>query len=425
VKLGGSLLANPAGRRLVVVSLIDSAGSGAYVSAGVVLFSTVLGLSASQIGQGFALASAVGMVVSVWWGALADRIGVRRVLLSLQLWRAVGCAALVFANGFASYVAILVFLGIAERASQPILLAFITQAIGESERVRIAGAIRAVRNAGYAVGALASSLALISPGRTSLAVIVLSNSASFVLAAALLRAMPLRTGAAPGRGSGRRGGESVRRRPAFLAATVLSGALSVHRQILAVGLPLWIVTRRLAPTSTVSVLAAVNTVLVVVLQVRMSRDTQTAVDAAKVLRRSGWALFAVAGILAVSVVSIPSLWSRIGLLFAATVALTFAEMWQAAGAWGISLALSPDEARGRFLSVFNLGPSTQDVVGALLLTALVLPFGAAGWLLLGGFLVAGGLLAPPVARWADREREQRVESPVPVAASAVIRHRMR
>jgi MFS family permease len=403
----GTLLTNPIGRRLAAVSLVDSAGSGAYVTAGVVLFHEVLGLSSAQIGKGFAAASIVGMVISIWWGGLADRVGVRTVWVTLQLWRAAGCVALIFVRDYPHYVAALIFLGIAERASQPIMLLFLTRAVGEQERVRMAGAVRAVRNAGYAAGAALSALALIAPSHRSLAVVVLCNAVSFVFAAFMLWSVPLREPAVRLRGGGRTDGESVRHHPAFLAATVLSGVLSIHRQILAVGLPLWLVTRKIAPSSTVSILAVVNTVMVVLLQVRFVRNTETAQGAALVLRRAGWALAALSALVAASVVSLPGRpYSMIVLLLTAVMALTVAEMWQAAGAWGLSFALSPPKARGRFLSVFNLGPSAQDVVGALLLTSLVLPHGAVGWLLLGVLLLICGLAAPRVARWGATERSR-------------------
>jgi len=407
VKLKGALWASPNARRLLVVSLIDSAGNGAYVSAGVVLFSTVLHLSATQIGQGFAAGATVGLILSVWWGSLADKLGVRTVLLSLQLWRAVGCALFVFANNFTVYLAVVVFLGIAERASPPILLAFVASALGESNRVKIAGALRSIRNAGFTVGALGASLALISPGRLSLAVVVLGNSASFVFAAAMLRGMPFQEEAKQlGRSRKRKAALKLRRRPAFLVATALTGALSVHRQVLSVGLPLWIVTRKLAPTSMVSALVAVNTVLVVVLQVRMTKKSEDALGAARVLRLAALALLAFAALLGVSLVRLPYRpWSIGAVLVVATILLTLAEMWQAAGAWGMSLALSPAAARSRFLSVFNLGSSALDVSGALLLTTWVLPASWIGWLVFGGVLAMTGLMAPPVARWAERERE--------------------
>jgi MFS family permease len=437
VKLKGTLWASPNARKLLVVSLIDSAGNGVYVSAGVVLFSIVLHLSSTQVAQGFSVGAMVGLTLSVWWGSLADRLGVRNVLTSLQVWRAVGCAAFIFANNFGTYVAIVVFLGIAERASPPILLAFVTSALGQSNRVKIAGTLRSVRNAGYTVGALGASLALISPGRTSMAVVVLSNSASFVFAAITLRRMPLTEEAKPlGRRARRRNASlKIGRRPAFLVTTALTGLLSIHRQILSIGLPLWIATRKLAPTSVVGVLVAVNTVLVVVLQVRMTKKSEEALGAARVLRLAALALLAFAGLLAVSLVQMPYRpWSTIGVLVVATILLTLAEMWQAAGAWGLSLALSPAAARSRFLSVFNLGSSALDVTGALMLTAWVLPASWTGWLVLGGVLALTGLLAPPVARWAERERE-RTEAPavtpdghhnghaVKFRTNPVIRHR--
>jgi Na+/melibiose symporter-like transporter len=391
----------------MVVSLIDSAGNGAFVSAGVVLFSIVLHLSPVQIGQGFAVGAVVGLALSVYWGSLADRLGVRTILVTVLLWRAVGSAALVFADSFAIYVAVVVFLSIGERASPPILLSFVTRAVDETDRVKTAGALRSIRNAGFTLGALASSLALISPGRTSLAVVVLGNAASFVLAAFLLGRMPLRKSAAPPtKKSGQRIGLSVLRRPAFLVAAGISGVLSIHRQILSVGLPLWIVTRDLAPTALVSVLVAINTIIVVVLQVRMTKKTDDPAGAGQAQRRAGWALLAFTLFLAASVYNLPAKASSVVvLLVVAVVIFTFAEMWQSAGAWGVSLALAPEAARSRFLSVFNLGESALDVTGALLLTSLVLPAGPTGWLVLGGVLAFVGMLAPRVALWADRERQ--------------------
>ena len=404
------ILATPAGRRLLLVSLIDSAGNGAYTTAGVVLFHAVLHLSVAQIGQGFAAGSAAGLALSVCWGMLADRFGVRRVLFIQLLWRAAGCVAFLFVPGFGAYVLVVVFLGIADRASQPIMLAFVVRALDETAQVRAAATLRALRNAGYLLGALAASLALLWPGRTSLAVVMLGNAASFVIAVLLLRRMPLRA-VEPAPRTERRRARSVLSRPAFLLLTALSGLLGVHRQLLAVGLPLWIVTRALAPTWTVSALVAVNTALVVLLQVALARGSDDARGAGRTLRRSGLVLMLLCAAVALAAADLPG---RPGSVFATlavvAVLLTLAEMWQAAGAWGLSLTLSPPHAKGRFLTAFSVGASAQDIYGAVLITAVVLPAGGWGWLALGGVLAGAGLLVPAVTGWAERERT-RADSP--------------
>ncbi|MFC4591379.1 MFS transporter [Sphaerisporangium corydalis] len=404
-KFRNSLWAVPNARRLMVVSIIDSAGNGAFTSASVVLFTTVLLLTPAQIGQGLALGAVIGLSCSVLWGGLADRIGVRKVLISLQLWRAAGFVAYAFVQNFAGFVAVVVFLSLAERASQPILLSFVTSAVDDADRVKTAGALRSIRNAGFTLGALIAAIILLLPGRVSMLVVVLGNAATFAIAAYLLRRIVLRPETVPVRKTRGPSRDLVRRRPAFLVVTALAGLLSIHRQILAVGVPLWIVTHHLAPQSLIGVLIAVNAVLVVVLQVRMTRGTEDANGASRALRRSGWLLLACTGLLAATHENMAAApWSLGALLVLATLALTFAEMWQASGSWGLSLLLSPAASRARFLAVFNLGFSAMDVCGAFVLAALVLPAGPAGWLALGVLLALAGLATPPVARWAERER---------------------
>lgn len=416
--LRDGLWTSPNARRLLIVSIIDSTGNGAFVSAGVVLFTTVLGLRPVQIGQGMAVGALIGLTVSVLWGGLADRIGPKKVLLSLQLWRAAGCAGYVFVHNFAGYVAVVIFLGLAERASPPILLAFVTSAVDESERVKTAAALRSIRNAGFTLGALLAALALLSPGRASMLAIVLGNSASFVIAAFLLRRIELVREAKPIRKAKDEAPDLVRKRPAFLLATVFTGLLSIHRQVLAVGLPLWIVTHHLAPKSIVSVLVAVNTVLVVALQVRFSRRSEEVDVSARVLRAAGWLMLVCTGLLALAAVHMPiKALTVTAVLVVATLALTLAEMWHAAGTWGLQLALSPARSRSRFLSVFNLGSSALDVSGAFILTAIVLPAGATGWIVLGVVLALIGQASPPVARWADRERLRNEPAPTPEEAT--------
>ncbi|GAA4601693.1 MFS transporter [Actinoallomurus liliacearum] len=403
--LGDGAWASPNARRLLIVSIIDSTGNGAFTSASVVLFSVVLHLTPTQIGRGLTLGAFIGLFSSVLWGSLADRIGVRAILLSIQLWRAAAFIGYAFIHNFAGYVAVAVFLGLAERASQPILLSFVTSAVGEQNRVKTAGALRSIRNAGFTLGALLASLALLSPGRVSLLCVVLGNAASFILAAALLRGIVLQNPPKPVRKPKGEAPDRVRTRPAFLVSAVLTGVLSMHRFILSIGLPLWIVSRHLVPKPMVSVLVAINTVLVVLLQVRMTRQTDDATGAARALRNAGWMLLCCALLLVAADGHLPiAPWTAGAVLVVGTLALTFAEMWQAAGTWGLSLLLSPEASRTRFLSVFNLGTSLLDVTGPFIITALVLPTGRTGWIVLGVVLAAAGAVSPRVSRWAERER---------------------
>jgi hypothetical protein len=119
-----------------------------------------------------------------------------------------------------------------------------------------------------------------------------------------------------------------------------------------------------------------NTVLVVALQVRASRGAETVTGAARVLRRSGWALFAACLVFALSAQAPLA-------LVAGMVVLTVAELWQSAGAWGLSFALAPEDRQGEYLGAFAMGTRIYDSAGPALVTALTLGAGAFGWAALG------------------------------------------
>jgi hypothetical protein len=83
-----------------------------------------------------------------------------------------------------------------------------------------------------------------------------------------------------------------------------------------------------------------------------------------------------------------------GVAVTAVLALTAGELTQAAGGWDLSFRRADPERQGAYLSVFSLGVTTQTIAGPVLLTALVLPAGAAGWVVLAGLLAVAGLAAP-------------------------------
>ena len=80
-------------RRLVLAALVDSTGTGLYIAGSALYYTTQLGFSPRQIGLGLSLMGLVGLLVTVPIGRLVDQFGPRRVLVALNLWRAVGFGA--------------------------------------------------------------------------------------------------------------------------------------------------------------------------------------------------------------------------------------------------------------------------------------------------------------------------------------------
>jgi MFS family permease len=83
---------------------------------------------------------------------------------------------------------------------------------------------------------------------------------------------------------------------------------------------------------------------------------------------------------------------------------SLAEMMQAGGAWEISFGLAPDGRHGQYQGFFTSGFTVARMLGPLLVTTLILGWGTAGWLLLGGLFLVAGLAMGPAVRWAERNR---------------------
>lgn len=384
-----------AGNQLVFVALIDSFGTGIFLSGSVIFLTRVAGLTGAQIGLGLSAAGIVGLISTVPIGVVADRIGTRKVLVALQIWRAAWFVAYAYTGSFPFFLVVACMLAMAEKATGPLNQAVIAAAVGDNDRVRTMALVRVVRNVGFSLGALAGTTLVALGSNAGFRSIILTNAASFLLAGILLARIPLLNPTASARRTGPWHSLASLRDGRYLTLTGLNGIVVMHMTLLSVGIPLWILTHTSAPPPLTGVIILVNTVLVILLQVRVSRGCDDIVVASSRMR---WAAGALAGCcLLLGLSSGTTSVVATGLIVAAVILLTGAEMWQAAGSWGISFELAPPDRRGEYLSVFSLGTTLQSIVGPVLLTALVVPHATVGWLGLGAMFLVTGLILPAVA----------------------------
>jgi hypothetical protein len=395
---------------------VDSAGTGAFLAVSAIFLTRSVGLSVAQVGLGLSLGAAVGLVSTIPIGALADRYGPRRVLVTVSLWRAAGFVAYPFVGGFVPFVVVVCLLGLVDKVAAPMEQALVGQAVPEDQRVHTMAVMRALRNVGFTGGALLGSVALVLDKWPAYAFVLFANAASFVALAILAARLPGRPG--PGVASVRRrvSFQVLADRP-FLALAGLNALLTLHMPLLSVGIPVWIAEHSHAPRAVIAPLLAVNTVLVVALQVRASHGSGTSAGAARRLRQAGLALAVCCLLLAVlpHLSEVPA----IALLVAAMVALTGGELFQSAGGWGLSYALARPGQEGAYLSMFWLGVAVQQIAAPVLL-ATVVQVGAVGWIALAAIVTAAGLAAPLAARRAVRSRlgtSVTSSLPLPPAAS--------
>lgn len=387
--LFGWLPESDVARRLLVLFFVDAVGTGLFLAGSALFFTRVIGLSNAEVGLGLSLSAIVGFACSVPVGRLADRFGARRTLIALYLSRGLGFVAYLLVDDVAGFVAVSCLLGASQWAAGPLVQALVGAAVDAASRVRTMAAMNAVRNAGFVIGAGLASVAIASGSGFGYRMLVAGNALSFFVTTILLARTRLADRKPAARTAVRGGGRLPER--AYLLLAGVNGVLFMHTVLLAVGLPLWITTRSAAPEELVGAVVALNTVTAIALGIRLSRGVDDERSGATRHLWSGLALAGCCGFVALSVGASAAPASV--LLLAAAFCLTLGELWQSTGAWALSYALSPEDRRGYYLTMYNLGEPCSAMVGPALLTVAVMPAGAAGWLCLAGVFVATGVAA--------------------------------
>ncbi len=388
----------PSGRRsrwLVIASFVDSLGTGLFIAGSALFFTKVLGLSTAQIGIGLTLSGIAGLIGAVPIGRVADRIGGKPALVGLYVWRGVCFAIYPFVHNALMFYVVAFLIGVAEWSGGPIMQSVVGSFAWGEARVRTMAAIGSVRNVGFTIGALLATVALASHSSLAFSGLVFADAATFLGAAALLYRLPVSTRRSAGLVKDATGGPRVRD-PLFLSLTALNGVLYLHSILLTVGLPLWISTQTSAPLPVVGVVVVINTIMVIVLQVPLSKGVSGIRSAARRQLWSSWGLAACCALVALTHVT-GEITATV-LLVAAAVAMTLGEIWQSIGAWGISYSLAPENRRASYLSVYHLGLTGSSVVGPALITIVVIQSEAVGWLGLGTVFLLAGLGVLVIAR---------------------------
>ncbi|MFF8837957.1 MFS transporter [Streptomyces sp. NPDC015130] len=379
------------GRRMLVIGFIDKCGTGLWSTAMALYFTYVTGLGLGQVGLLIAVSGAAGIAGAPLGGLLADRFPLVRVIIGTQLLRAAALLALLTTDDYPLLVLISAVGALPDRATNVLTKLYAARVAGP-DRVRYQAINRTTSNIGWTLGGLGAAAALAVGSTTAYQLLLVGDALSYLVMAVLtLRCAeppaptPSRVVAASTDASPTTKPASPWRDRGFLAFTAGDGVFFLHDSILQVALPLWIVHATDAPVGLAPLLLVLNSVLVVVFQVPLSRFGATT-RAARGLYTPLAALFAI-GTLAVAASALGGPPLAVAALVTATVVLTFAEMIHTIASWEISVALAPGDAQGAYLGVHGLAQSTQRFAGPLLMTGLVAT-GPLGWPFLGAALVA-------------------------------------
>ncbi|MET9464580.1 MFS transporter [Streptomyces sp. NPDC006544] len=388
-------------RRLAAAQLCNSVGDGAYYVCSALFFTRVVGLSPAQIGVGLTLAWAVGSVAGVPLGALADRRGPRGTSVVLAVATAASVSSFLFVRSFWAFLAAVILYATAQCGLAAARQALLAGLVTPEERTGTLAHLQAVLNAGLAIGAALGGLALgVGTERAYLAVFAL-DAVAFLLCAAVLLRLP---GVAPvaDRAAGEPRLAVLRDRP-YALVTLLNAILLLRMPLLSLAIPLWIVERTHAPGWLVSALFVLNTVAVMLFQVRTARPVTDLESAGRAVRASGLVVAASCGVFALSALPRAG-WAAAALLVAGAVLQVDAEMRQSAGSWQIGFELAPAERIGQYQGFFGTGVPVARTLGPLVLTSLILLWGIPGWLLLGALLLGASYGMGPAVRLARGSR---------------------
>ncbi|MFC5922236.1 MFS transporter [Micromonospora vulcania] len=406
-------------RTLALATLANTVGTGLWVT-GVALYLTrVVGLSPTKVGLGLTLAGLVGLTASVPLGALADRRDPRALRAVLQVGQAVVASAYLLVDSFPVFLVVATLDALLVSGNLAVRAALIAAVAGPEGRVQAFATLRAVANLGIAVGAGLAGFALAADTGWAYRLLVVGNVATYLVSAALVRRLPAYP---PTRRPVRQGpGRALRDGP-FLAVAGASAVLSLHSVALTLVLPLWVLARTDAPPVTMSAVLLVNTLLTVLLAVRLSRGAQHATPAAATMRRAGLVL--AAGMLLWAAIGAAPTPVAVGLLLGATAVYTVGDLWHMGAGAALAYDLAAPDALGAYQGVDGLLGGLARAAAPALLTWLVLGGGTAGWLVLAGLLAVTGLAVPPLTRHAlasrvdgppagqsvDRARDQPISS---------------
>ena len=393
------LRTSPTLRTLSAMTLANTVGSGLLGASVVLYFTHLVGLSGGQVGLGLTVAGGLGLLVGIPVGHVADRRGPREVLVLLMLGEAVATMSYVFVRSFGVFLVAVCLVVTVGQASSAVKQGLLAQVLPTQDRVAARAFLRAVTNVGFAIGSGIAGIGILFDTRAAYDVLIVGDAVTFAVAALLLLRLP-HVPPQPPAASGPRL-VVLRDRP-YLAVSALVAVMSLHVNLLDVGLPLWVEGHTNAPRAIVAVIFIVNCVIVALFSVRFARGSDTVAGAARAGARA--AVLLALSCVVFALTSGPAATVAAIVLVVAAVIQVGGEMAQSASGWGLAFGLAPDHAQGQYQGAASTAVAIAMMAGPATMAG-VTSAGTIGWLAYGAVFLVAGFATIPVAAWAQRTRE--------------------
>ncbi len=388
-------------RVLALGSFANRFGAGAVMTTSALFFTRKVGFSATQVALALSVAAIVGIVVQVPAGHLGDTRGPREVLTRCMVGAALFSAPPAFARSPWVLALLLGLLALFERSAGAVNQGVIAQLATGGRAVLFKAYLRAVTNSALGLGAVFGGIALAVDETWAYVAVFILNALFTGFAAWNTTRLPHLPPYQRGAGEPRL---AVLRDWPYVVIVVITGLFSLHFFVMELGLTLYISERTEAPTVMVSVLLILNTAMVALFQVRMSRRADSVEAGAKALVRGS--IWIAGGFAVIALADRGSPWLAVAVLVVGSLVHVVGEMIGSGGQWGLQMGLAPHERQGQYQGFAGLSFSVMAVIGPPIVTFFCVEQGERGWLMLAGIMVVIGLVSVPVARWALASRER-------------------
>lgn len=394
-----SLIPEPGDRRpYALATLINMIGNGMLIVSMPLYFTRIVHLSAAQVGLGLTIATTVTLLAGLPIGDLADRRGPLEVTNAIVLVQCGSALAFLFIRDFVGLVVVATADILAARAITSAEGALLRRVAGE-DMAGFRASTHAISNLGFSVGIACSGIAIQIGTPTAYHLLIGIDALTFLGTWVVLRRLP-HYDPLPKPATEPRWGV-LRDRP-FVAFSVLAAAMSLEFSVITLLLPLWVADHTRAPRWAIPMSLVINTIMVVLLQVRIGSRVRTI--------RQGGAAWGRAGVIFLFGCCVMGLatglpgWAALVLVALGVCLHTLGEMWHMAGGFAVGFGLPPAHAQGQYDGFIGIVGGAGGAAAPALLLALVLGHGRTGLIGLGAYFALAGLLMPTVARWGERTR---------------------
>jgi MFS family permease len=383
--VGNIVSPDPTVRKLTFANFINTFGNGMFHTVGIIYFSFTVGLGAHAVAFAFTIGAAVSLAVSVPAGHLADRYSPKLIGIVSFTLQGLILGAQIFTKTWNVFVVLLCLEYFVERFGQNARMSYIAQ-IGEGQkRVEARAYMRAVTNLGIGAGTLIAGIALAINTATAYKTMIALDALTFIFAAIAYARVP---NIPPTLQEHEKFDWTVLKDHRYIVATALNGGLTLHFLIQNIAIPVWVVQETNAPRWMISGIMLMNTIAIVLFQVRTSKKYTDVRIAVRQFQRAS--LYVAIACLIYATSTGVNAYLASAILLIAMGAHIAGELVGSNASWMIAMDLADERRQGVYQGIWSMGFGLTDMIGPSILVALVIGIGQFGWVILAAWFILVG-----------------------------------